>query len=210
MPKRPPSKKKKVEVEAGSTAKTFEEVPVLLIGDSKLRIISSEVTDPKDPTFIEERKRLHLALEQFRTKNGFGRAISAPQIGVNKRLIACNLGKGAFSIINPKITWASDELFTLWDDCMSFPWLMVKVQRMKSISLEYIDEEGNKKEMKNLDMATSELLQHEIDHLDGVLAVDRAMDKTSIIAREVYEKNKSDFDKQVDYFIVPTIQPKAD
>jgi peptide deformylase len=56
---------------------------------------------------------------------------------------------------------------------MSFPWLMVKVQRHKSISITYQDESGQVKEWNHIDQATSELLQHEIDHLDGVLAVDR-------------------------------------
>jgi peptide deformylase len=50
---------------------------------------------------------------------------------------------------------------------MSFPWLMVKVQRHSTIDIEYIDEKGVKQQWKNIDQAISELLQHEIDHLDG-------------------------------------------
>jgi peptide deformylase len=49
------------------------------------------------------------------------------------------------------------------------------------------------------------LLQHEIDHLDGILAVDRAADADSIVARTVYDTNKDVYDKQVDYAIIPTI-----
>jgi len=69
----------------------------------------------------------------------------------------------------------------------------------------YLDELGNKKDMKELDMSVAELLQHEIDHLDGILAIDLAIDKNSIIATEVYNKKKKMFNEQVDYVIVPTI-----
>jgi peptide deformylase len=180
---------------------------VLLIGDPKLRVVSKEVPDAIESAFLEDSKRLKTVLDAFRKENGFGRGISAPQIGIQKRFIALNLGdeRGTFVIINPKITSTSTNKFTMWDDCMSFPWLMVKVQRHSTIDIEYIDEKGVKQQWKNIDQAISELLQHEIDHLDGVLAVDRALDKEAIIARELYEKNRELYDKQVDYFIVPTI-----
>jgi len=178
---------------------------IVLLGDPKLREISEEVLDVKDEMFVQETEALTKALDEFRKKNGFGRAISAPQIGVNKRLIACNLGEGTFLIINPVITLRSQETFTLWDDCMSFPWLMTKVSRNKSISIQYLDKEGNSQQMMNLDMTTSELLQHEIDHLDGILSLDIVANTKDIISREVYENNKEAFDNQVDYFIIPTI-----
>jgi len=59
-----------------------------------------------------------------------------------------------------------------------------------------------------VDVALSELLQHEIDHLDGVLSIDRAVSTRDIISREVYEKNIDYFHSQVDYFIKPTIADK--
>jgi len=165
-----------------------------------------EVRDVKDSQFLSERDMLIATLDKFRADMGFGRAISAPQIGVNKRLIALNLGKSNFCILNPVITNKSTETFTMWDDCMSFPWLMVKVQRHTSISISYIDEhDGSQKTWENIDQAVSELLQHEIDHLDGILAVDRALDKEAIISREVYTSNQQFFNSQVDYFIRPTI-----
>ncbi len=83
---------------------------------------------------------------------------------------------------------------------------MVKVSRHASISIRYLDEKGEVQEMKQLDRAVSELLQHEIDHLDGVLAIDRALDKNSIISRAYYQQHKTQLDQQVDFFIVPTIQ----
>jgi peptide deformylase len=88
---------------------------------------------------------------------------------------------------------------------MSFPFLMVKLRRFRSISVHYEDEAGRTHEWTRLDLAISELLQHEIDHLDGVLAVDRALDSNSLVSRQVYEANRSEFDQQVDYAIVPTL-----
>jgi len=81
----------------------------------------------------------------------------------------------------------------------------VRVERAKSLSLEYVDEQGRRQEWQELDQPAAELLQHEIDHLDGVLAVDRAMDAQSLVMRREYERNREFFDAQVDYAIVPTI-----
>jgi len=100
----------------------------------------------------------------------------------------------------------SEDTFSMWDDCMSFPDLMVKLKRFKSISIEYINEnDGNVEQWLNIDQSVSELLQHEIDHLDGVLAVDRALDKESIVQRVTFERNIQYYSSMVDYVIVPTL-----
>ncbi len=80
--------------------------------------------------------------------------------------------------INPKFTFMSDEKFELWDDCMSFPNLLVKVKRYKKVTIEYLDEnwELQKCEMEN---DLSELLQHEYDHLEGILCTMIAIDSKS-------------------------------
>ncbi|HEX6096026.1 MAG TPA: peptide deformylase [Thermoanaerobaculia bacterium] len=174
---------------------------VLLLGDPRLRVRSSEVAAYDAGEFDV----LAATLDQFRRRHGFGRAISAPQIGIAKRFIAVNLGKGTFFVVNPAITWRSEETFTMWDDCMSFPDLLVRVERAKSLSLEYVDERGKPQEWQELGQAEAELLQHEIDHLDGVLAVDRALDPESLVMRREYERNREYFDARVDYTIVPTI-----
>ena len=114
-----------------------EAAPVLLLGDPRLRVRSAEVASFGDQAYFE---MLGATLEAFRRTHGFGRAISAPQIGIAQRFIAVNLGKGTFFIVNPVISWRSDESFTMWDDCMSFPDLLVRVERARSLSLEYVDE----------------------------------------------------------------------
>jgi peptide deformylase len=175
--------------------------PILQLGDPRLRQVSAPVVDFADPTLREDQRRLHATLAAFRRAHGFGRAISAPQIGVPQRFIALNLGTGPQLLVNPEITWTSHETFTMWDDCMSFPSLLVRVQRYQSISVRYLDEHGKPHEWPRLDQATSELLQHEIDHLDGILAVDRALDRDSLVLREVFEAQRPYFARQVDYVI---------
>jgi peptide deformylase len=174
---------------------------VLLLGDPRLRVRSSEVERYDRDAFDS----LAATLDAFRRKHGFGRAISAPQIGVAQRFIAVNLGKGTFFIVNPVITWRSEETFTMWDDCMSFPELLVKLSRVKSLSLEYVDENFKPQTWNELDQPAAELLQHEIDHLDGILAVDRTLDRESLVMRAEYERNRERLDAMVDYVIVPTL-----
>jgi peptide deformylase len=174
---------------------------IRLLGDPTLREIASRVESFDEPGFTLERRRLDATLRDFRRKHGFGRAISAPQIGFSKRLIAIRLNGNRYFIVNPEITWHSPERFTMWDDCMSFPSLLVRVERSCSISIHFQDESGRHQDWERLDMATSELLQHEIDHLNGVLAIDRAIDRESIILRETYSAMPEHFRKLVDYEI---------
>jgi len=170
-----------------------------------LRETSEPVEDFASSEFSRNGRRLLSALEQFRAEHGFGRAIAAPQIGILQRMIAMNLGQGPFLIVNPEITISSDERFTLWDDCMSFPWLMVRLARYRRISLDYQDESGAVKQWGGIEQSAGELIQHETDHLNGILAVDHALDRDSIIARSVYEERKEFCNSRVDYKILPTI-----
>lgn len=178
---------------------------VLPLGDPRLRLVCKKIEDLRDPAFQAENARLKAALDAFRAEKGFGRGIAAPQIAIPKRFIALNLGKGTHSLINPVITWRSQETFTLWDDCMCFPDLLVKVRRNASISITFLDEEGEPRKWEQMGRAESELLQHELDHLDGVLATDLALDDRSIIYRSAYDADPTFFQKQVDYVIQPTI-----
>ena len=179
---------------------------VLLLGNPLLREKCSVVTDFNSAELKEEIKDLKDTLEDFRKRNGFGRGIAAIQIGIMKKIIALNLGKETFVVINPKIIKRSNETLTLWDDCMSFPNLLVRVTRNSNINLEYQDENGDLKEWQKLSNAESELLQHEIDHLDGILAVDKAITLQDIIYRSEYEKNKDYYESKVGYKIIPTIK----
>jgi peptide deformylase len=178
---------------------------ILLLGNPLLREETTEVSNFLDQDFKNGTADLKDTLEAFRRKNGFGRGIAAPQIGIAKRIIALNLGKGPFVLVNPQITWRNDETFTLWDDCMSFPDLYARVRRSTSISLVYQDETGIPREWEHLDKAESELLQHETDHLQGILAIDRVLDGKDIIYKTEFDTNRDFYLQKVDYTIEPTI-----
>jgi peptide deformylase len=151
---------------------------ILLLGNRQLYEVSSEI---KQTELAEVRgmvQDLHDTIMDFKKKNGFGRAIAAPQIGYRKRLIYMYIDRPVV-FINPVITFQDDETMELWDDCMSFPGLFVRVRRHKRCTIEYFDMEWKKQSMK-LEGDLSELLQHEYDHLDGILAVQRAIDSKSL------------------------------
>ena len=124
--------------------------------------------------------KIDLMLEtvlDFRKKYGVGRAIAAPQIGLLKRIICLNIDK-PIAMINPELTELSNEMFEVWDDCMSFPNLLVKVMRHKKLTLTFYDLNWQKQTW-HLENDLAELIQHEYDHLDGILATQRAIDDKS-------------------------------
>jgi peptide deformylase len=125
-------------------------------------------------------------LYDFRARRGFGRGIAAPQIGIPRRAIFIDAGE-PLALLNPEVIGRSRKRILLWDDCFSFPDLMVKVKRHLAIDVRYRDLEGRRRTLR-AEGGLSELLQHEIDHLDGVLAVDRAIDSRHIIYRSELEK----------------------
>lgn len=150
---------------------------ILLLGDERL----TEIAKTAEEKEIEYLKTvivdLHDTMVHFRQKHGWGRAIAAPQIGVMKRLVYIQINR-PLAMINPEITFRSEELMELWDDCMSFPNLLVKVRRHATCRVKYRDENWVEKEIE-FDQNMSELFQHEYDHLDGILAVSRAIDGKS-------------------------------
>ena len=158
---------------------------ILLLGNPKLY----QVCQPVQPNEIESMKQvvqnLHDTMMDFRATYNAGRAIAAPQIGVMKRLVYMHIDSPVV-FINPVIDRQSEEMITLWDDCMSFPDLLVKLQRHKTCRITYRDLDWVKHSQVLTD-DLSELLQHECDHLDGVLAVSRAIDGNSFALRSQKE-----------------------
>ena len=125
-------------------------------------------------------------VKKFKTKYGAGRAISAPQVGLLKQLIVMNIDQPIF-IFNPKLENLIHEMIDIWDDCMSFPMLFVKLRRHKTCTLHFKD-----KNWKNcswyLENDLSELIQHECDHLEGIIATQRAIDNRSFKSRIIVNK----------------------
>ncbi len=154
---------------------------ILVLGDERLYQKSEEVTKNQLENVIHIANDLKDTFINFKKEYGFGRAIASPQIGQFKRIIYFNTGDLEEVFINPVILFdcfADNELIELWDDCMSFPGLYVKVNRFQKCKVMYKDLNFYDREIVfEGDMA--ELFQHEYDHLDGILATLRAKDKKS-------------------------------
>lgn len=150
---------------------------LLLLGDPRLYETCEPVLKTELPLVKGWVADMDNVMKQIRLKYNFGRAIAAPQLGIMKRLIYMNIDKPLI-FINPELQELSDELFELWDDCMSFPNLLVKVKRHRSLTIKYLDENWEPQVWK-MDDALSELLQHEYDHLNGILCTMRAIDEKS-------------------------------
>lgn len=150
---------------------------ILLLGNPLLTEKSEAVQENELEDAIAVGKDLEATMFAFRERHGWGRAISAPQIGIRKRIIYLNVD-APWLIINPEVSDASEEMMEIWDDCMSFPDLLVKVKRHVSFTMNWRDEKWELRE-RRIEGLFSELLQHEIDHLDGILAVSRAVDADS-------------------------------
>ena len=150
---------------------------LLLLGDPRLYEVSEPVEKSELALVKDWVADLDNVMKGIRAKYNFGRAIAAPQLGIMKNLIYMNINK-PIVLINPEISNRSERTFELWDDCMSFPNLLVKVKRHKSISIKFLDEQWIPQEWFVED-DLSELLQHECDHLDGILCTLRAIDQKS-------------------------------
>ena len=155
---------------------------ILLLGNPKLHEVSEMVSKSEVEGLKEAISDLSDILNEFKATYGAGRAIAAPQIGVMKRLIFMNIDRPVV-MFNPVLFDLSEEMFELWDDCMCFPNLLVKVKRHKSLKLKFLDENWIEQEWK-LEDSLSELIQHEYDHLDGILATQRAIDDKSFAWRK--------------------------
>jgi peptide deformylase len=150
---------------------------LLLLGDPRLYEVCAPVSKsdlPLVPGWVAD---LDNVMKEIRSRYHFGRAIAAPQLGIMKRLVYMNIDRPVV-FINPRLSDLSEELFELWDDCMSFPHLLVKVKRHRSLTITYTNENWEQEQWE-MDGALSELLQHECDHLDGVLCTMRAIDERS-------------------------------
>lgn len=133
-------------------------------------------------------------LAHWRAETGYGRGIAAPQLGMLQRVIFLKLPGGQpWPLINPEIVERSAEKIVVWDACLSFLSIFMQVERHREIKVRYQNPAGETLtieagEERNL----SELLQHEIDHLDGILAIDRVIDLKTICTREEFEKRYRD------------------
>lgn len=147
-------------------------LPILINPNPILRKKSTQIR--RDEIKTKEFQRLCLDMaETMKEKDGAG--LAAPQIGRNIRLAAVKTEDGAVCMINPKIikkSWAKE----LGDEgCLSVPDVFGKVKRHKKIICKFLDKKGKKIKIE-AESLMARVIQHEIDHLDGVLFIDKAMD----------------------------------
>ncbi len=156
---------------------------LLLLGDDRLYQRSEDVQIEEKELIVNWVGDLDNVMNEIRSKYNFGRGIAAPQLGIMKRLIYVNIDR-PWIIVNPTFSYKSEEMFEVWDDCMCFPQLFVKVLRHKEIEMQYLDENLTPQSIMLKD-DLAELLQHEYDHLDGILCTMRTIDDKSFKWRNI-------------------------
>ncbi len=137
--------------------------------DSVLREKCQEVKEVDD----EIRKIIDDMKETMKENKGVG--LAAPQVGIKKRIIVLDLDfikQGEFELVNPKIIQKSRETEIEEEGCLSFPNVFLKIRRSKNIVAEAQDRNGGKIRIEASGFL-ARVLQHEIDHLDGILFFDR-------------------------------------
>ena len=158
---------------------------ILRLGNPLLREVCEPVAEASAAEGVV--KDLQDTLRHSRETTGYGRAIAGPQIGVLQRVIFLHVDQ-PWPLINPVVTAKSDETIVVWDACLSFLSIFMKVRRHKYITVRYQDLSGAMREFEaGPENDFAELLQHEIDHLDGILCIDRVEDLKTICSKEEFE-----------------------
>jgi peptide deformylase len=154
---------------------------ILLLGNPELYEESEKVARNELEELESVFEDLEDTLMEFREEYGWGRAIAAPQIGVMKCIVYMHVNEPVI-LINPVIKLRSRRKTLVWDDCMSCPDLLVKVKRYRRCKVEYRDADWNKRSMY-LEGKLATLMQHEVDHLKGILITQRAISDKSFALR---------------------------
>lgn len=145
-------------------------LPIVLAPDPVLKQTCQPVENIDD----DVRARLDDMVETMYAAPGIG--LSAPQVADKRRLIVCDVareGEAAqvFKMVNPEIVWRSDGKVVAEEGCLSIPDQYGEVSRFREIRVAYLDPEGTSQEVEANGLLSA-CIQHEIDHLDGVLFID--------------------------------------
>ena len=106
--------------------------------------------------------------------DAFGVGLAAPQLGMSQRLLVYRIGPDAplVALVNPEVEWKSKDKETMEEGCLSLPGVAVDVDRPIHVRVAALDEEGEERRVEASGLE-ARVIQHEIDHLDGVLILDR-------------------------------------
>lgn len=131
----------------------------------------TEIFEFKDENSLKEASFLGYSMSETLQKlQGLG--LSANQVGINKRLCVVNMGDKNWIMFNPKIVKKSEELSNLSEGCLSYPGLYLKVPRSNSVTVQFQAMNGAWVE-QTVDGLVAVCIQHELDHLDGIMYTDR-------------------------------------
>jgi peptide deformylase len=173
-------------------------LPIIIVPNPVLRQKATPVAavDKRIAAFMDD------MLETMYKGNGIG--LAANQVGALERVIVVDVseardGSKAFLMANPEVTWSDPkETFTYNEGCLSIPGHYADVTRPKRIRVSWLDQQGKKQETEAEDLF-SQCIQHEIDHLDGVLFVDHISKlKRSIILRKMEKAHRQAETEQAD------------
>jgi len=164
-------------------------LPIRLFGDKALRRKAEPVTiiTPELKTLADN------MLETMYAAPGIG--LSAPQVGESVRLIVVDVKQSEedennpIILFNPRVTNKKGKYIDE-EGCLSFPEIYIQVPRYEEVSIDYLNEEGEKKQFVNISGMLSRCLQHEIDHLEGILFVDKISETDKLMLKSKLKKLK--------------------
>ncbi len=143
-------------------------LPILTYPNDILRKKNENIKNPKDPAI----KELIFDILETMEDNGNALGLAAPQVGASVRLCIIKIDGKTHIIINPRIKYKSWRKEFSEEGCLSFPGKFIPIKRHKKVTVKALDKNGEEIIFKAEGML-SRALQHEIDHLDGVLFIDR-------------------------------------
>jgi peptide deformylase len=155
--------------------------PLLSWNDPRLREAAVPLPEGEMARAGSTIQYLEDTLHWFQVRHGAAHGIAAPQIGVPERIIIVERDGGEWPMVNPVILWESGESRQVWERCMSFPRLAVCVRRPVSLSVRFVTWEGLQEIWEDVDPDLASLVRHEVDHLDGILTLDRAEGPEGVI-----------------------------
>ncbi|MDW8141747.1 MAG: peptide deformylase [Candidatus Bipolaricaulota bacterium] len=135
----------------------------------------------------ELRKFADALVETMVLAKGYG--LAAPQVGVLQRIIAIDVEQDFYVLINPEILWASDERLIGIEGCLSIPGIEAEVERPRQIRVRALNLDGQEILLEKDDLV-ARVLQHEIDHLDGILFIDHLSQAKRLTLLKEYERLK--------------------
>lgn len=135
------------------------------------KILTKKAAKIKNPLDAEIQTLIKEMITTLQEVDGAG--LAAPQVGKSMRLCAIQCEGEIFVLINPKITSYSRDKEISEEGCLSFPGKFIPVKRALKIKVRFINEKGEDVKLKAEDLL-ARIIQHEVDHLDGILYIDRA------------------------------------